>query len=382
MAKDHYIPAAILGLFSRETGNSLRKRRVAVQLRSGPAFMCAAQNIGFENHLYRVDGPSLTVDGAWAGIESQMPNAIASLEAREVISARTWLRVLVPYVASLFIRGREFQARFNQRFVSSMKGSNGEDTGTNRGLSLTVADLLTKSNANGARVIEFDRLLAPVLTANWVVSHVPRGYSTVQNEIGLAGTLDRAEGEFGWLVPLSARTALSIFPRERREVVRWTGHRWVANIGHWDVPNSAMPGFNESIASAAQQFIIGRDLPTVTSLEYAVTRPVEQAHLLEQWPFTSRELLSNAQQWHRIVSRTHRERPPEILHADTDISLKLDWKAIGEDWHPGVIHLGDEPLFRVRGLELRDNSLEVSLKDRHAFALHKRSGPSGTRQGN
>lgn len=166
------------------------------------------------------------------------------------------------------------------------------------------------------------------------------------------------------------------------EVVRWSGHRWVANIEHRDAPESVVPGFNESIASVARQFIVGPDLHTVTSLAYAVARPVEQVDLLARWPFTDRELLSNAQQWHRIVSRTHRERPPEILHADTDVPFELDWKAISEDWNPGVIHLGDRPMFRMRGMELRNNSLEVSLKDRHAFARHTRSGPSGTRHGN
>jgi hypothetical protein len=45
-----------------------------------------------------------------------MPAAIHQLEVGGPLPANVWLRTLVPHVATLFVRGHEFEDRYMRRF--------------------------------------------------------------------------------------------------------------------------------------------------------------------------------------------------------------------------------------------------------------------------
>jgi hypothetical protein len=123
-------------------------------------FQRKAGKIGYTNNLYRVSRPMSagnvdldTVDGAVSGYETALPMMLDRLDRCESIALQSWLRTLVPFVASIFIRGNDFAARFEARRVVQASGVSSSD------------------NTNGARLIELQRLFAPVLCARWVVLH-------------------------------------------------------------------------------------------------------------------------------------------------------------------------------------------------------------------
>jgi hypothetical protein len=119
MAGDHYLPAAFLARFSYEKSMPMRNRRVWV-LRAGQtrAHPQRAEKVGFVNNLYYLRSPGFSspdiVDETWQGYEQRLGDALDILLDRSVpsIDAETWLRVLVPFVAGLFVRGPEFKKQY------------------------------------------------------------------------------------------------------------------------------------------------------------------------------------------------------------------------------------------------------------------------------
>lgn len=55
MAKDHFIPAALLGRFSEDDSGPLRKRRLHVVSRHTAGRVATAASIGYKKGLYGVD---------------------------------------------------------------------------------------------------------------------------------------------------------------------------------------------------------------------------------------------------------------------------------------------------------------------------------------
>src|SRR5205807_1312050 len=115
-----------------DTGRPLRERTVWVRRRGvSRTFRERAQNLGYGRDLYTLTGgvggrdldPGM-VDRAWGAYEANLPVAIPALadHAAHPVAARLWIGGLVPFVAGLFVRGPEFNWRFEVRPpLSSLK---------------------------------------------------------------------------------------------------------------------------------------------------------------------------------------------------------------------------------------------------------------------
>src|SRR5690242_17178172 len=125
MAKDHYLPAALIGRFSSDSAGAARTRRMYYARRGmRRAALMKAENVGYQNSLYFTDNhgvvtqksvPPTTVDPFVNGYEPALPKALDALESPAGPSWAQWLRTLVPYIASLFARGQGFTSEFRQR---------------------------------------------------------------------------------------------------------------------------------------------------------------------------------------------------------------------------------------------------------------------------
>ena len=89
------------------------------------------------------------MDSVWGGYESRFAVALDGLISGS-LDAAIWLRVLVPFVAGVLVRGPDFNHRFTRR---------------TQGFQFTP----DKDNINSVRLLELQRLLAPVLAARWQV---------------------------------------------------------------------------------------------------------------------------------------------------------------------------------------------------------------------
>src|SRR6266566_6584470 len=123
-AKQHYLPASFIGRFSNEKKGSLRERTVWMLEKGTSRFVeKKAEDIGYLVNFYLHNGtqtiPNSKVDDIWGEYEKKLDSALTALSdfRQNSIDANTWLRVLVPFVASLFVRGPEFVDRFNDREI-------------------------------------------------------------------------------------------------------------------------------------------------------------------------------------------------------------------------------------------------------------------------
>lgn len=266
------------------------------------AFRAKAENVGYVNDLYRVsrsplwEGTQTSVDPELNGYEPALPRSLDQLDEAVLIEAAIWLRTLVPYVASIFVRGQDFMPRFMARpsLVSS-------------------GNFNTEENANGARFIELERLLAPVCCARWVVLHKDGGEPFILNDLGLTGTFDPIAGEPGWAVPISQNSVLGIFPKKMRAVAGYDVGKWWSLIEHRRLDSLEARGFNESMARLATSYIIGPDREVVERFAPVLGKNADASALMESWPFDHKTLVAHAKDWHRLITATADDLAPDEL---------------------------------------------------------------------
>jgi len=134
------------------------------------------------------------VDETWREYKNGLSNAIEALIGVRV-DARTWARVMVPFVACMLVRGPDFAGRFGRRLAAL--GIGDIDGG------YTPAD-----NANLARLMELQRL----------------SYA----EHGKARRVQKDRAGFPARLPV-AETLVRNWPGGRGTVAthfRWLVHRW------------------------------------------------------------------------------------------------------------------------------------------------------------
>lgn len=249
--KQHFLPAAFIGRFSTETSGPRRQRRVWVRRRGEPeAFRVRAQDVGYEMDLYTlldVDSDPALVDQTWSRVESQLPKALDELLASDLgyLDAHTWLETLVPFVTSLFVRGPEFNRRFESR-LEEMFGEPSERVARNI------------DNTNVARLFELQRLYAVVIRAEWRVVHFPPDTPLLSTDVGYSLTRNTADDRTGYVVPLDLTTALSLIRGPDRPTLWWRNRTWIAGpIMHVSMPASQAETLNQTSARSAVEEIYG-----------------------------------------------------------------------------------------------------------------------------
>lgn len=356
MPRDHFIPAALLGQFSAETTGPLRARRVAVQRSNGAPSMTRAENVGFVNDLYAMssgDSPS-SVDSTWNIVEQEMPAATRLLESGVAVPAKVWLQTLVPYVAMLFVRGKEF----DERFIRRMLGDRLPEPG-----SVAQEIVASRSNVNMARMFELNRLLAPVACANWFVMHSPHGHEGIVNDLGLAATGDLSTGAVGWVVPLSHRVSLGVFPQKYRDVLLYSHGKWMALVQHRYPDTTMMRNLDRALAGAAKDFVVGPTQRAVAGLGPLVQGQADERLLLERWPLSGRQMREYELHWQRLVSLLDTD-PRHV--PDGEIPPPPGLAGPMGSWGPPIFVVPDEG-HEQRGVVKRGNVVSLELERGSSF---------------
>ena len=341
------MPASVIGRFSPDNLASARQRRVYV-LRKGHKvpFRTKAENTGYVNDLYRVSRLSLwgstgtSVDPLLHGYEPALPAALDLLEQAAPIDLVAWLRTLVPYVAGIFVRGHDFIPRFMDRSSVAAAG-----------------EFNTAENANSARFIEFERMLAPVCCARWVVLHKNSGESFILNDLGATGTFDNITGEHGWAIPIGKDSVLGIFPKKKRSLAHYEEGEWRAVIEHRPLNGSDAKAFNDSMAHLATSFVIGPDQAGLKRLVPIVGDHGDASALMDSWPIGPKVRVAHAREWHRLVSATATNPPPDAVN---DLQ-SVDPRALAMGWCPPVgvvLNMREFPT----GLKRVSNVIRLSLE--------------------
>ncbi|MBL7492551.1 DUF4238 domain-containing protein [Frankia sp. AgB1.9] len=353
MAKHHYLPATYLGGFSVDTNPVGRKRRVWVLRRgSRQARPTTTENVAAINGYYLLKGgnlPPSMVDELWTAYEADLNSAIKNLAdptARSV-QARTWLRVLLPFAAGIFVRGPEFRRRFEESpLIREVSEALGEDHGW-------VVD-----NANGARVRALHRILAPLMAASWTVFHC-KGVPVLTGDLGFANHFFSGYGEGGWVIPLDRKTILAITPKKEgasRKILFDFGHgRWLAPIERVHLPVDAHIEFNSCLARVTQEFLVGPTQDSVELMRPALNEPRGVPATMAMLP-SHRMQIVHEFEWHRAVSAIQHPSDSPALQIN-----EVDLEEIARGWSPPMVIPTNLPVFNTR-LRRRGRSIEFGLE--------------------
>lgn len=216
----HYLPATFLASFSSDLSSFPRRNRpLSVgDKHEDRVFRTSASNVAAINNLYTLiatnKSPEL-IENLWAEYEANLDEAIKLLIAGSV-NAKTWIRILVPFIACMLVRGPDFDQRFERRI---------------RALGIDPeGDHVSKDNINGARLLELQRLLGPVAVAKWVIIHVRGQEPLITNDLGYAPFVNPVTREFGIAIPLDLMHALAVIPRNQGKVAVVKSGKWMPNI--------------------------------------------------------------------------------------------------------------------------------------------------------
>jgi tetratricopeptide (TPR) repeat protein len=320
MALHHYLPATYLALFSsNKTTLPMRKRPLFVgDKRTGRIREAPAANLGAINNLYTLINDSThpeQVDQTWSDYEQRLPQAIQNLIADHV-DAETWLRILVPFVACMLVRGPDFDLRFTRRLRALGLGPTGTP--------------VTPDNTNGARLFELQRLLGPVAAAKWIVVSI-QGGPLLTSDLAYTPFVHPRSGDSGMAIPLGQSHVLAIVPQQGRTVLMARGNKWIPVIHRVRAAAHEQTGLNKAIAANAQRFLFGPNAETISAFLLAGHTPGLPPEP-EQLGFISGPLaVAHEFTWHRLVSAI--AKPPSDLK---QWDFALDWKTVAAGWHPPV----------------------------------------------
>lgn len=290
------------------------------------------------------------VDRIWDSFETSVPLGIECLVAsrESQLSGSLWLRTLVPFVASLFIRGKTFMDSYSDHRDELLASSEG------------IVDV--NADANGSRSYQFQRLLTPIAAANWCVIHTDSHPALITNDLALARFENVAAPlKWGWLVPLTPAAVLAVNLRYERKVMEATdGGELVPVISHIDIEDSDwVHQANERIAEDALEMVIGQSrshVESVSSVLSEESRRIE--NVLGPWLQLPHENLAAHQfDWHHLATAILAGK-----EADGTYPLEaLDPQALWDSgWTAPFIW---DPVRPIHGLkQTPDGSIHIDLR--------------------
>jgi len=193
---------------------------------------------------------------------------------------------------------------------------------------------------NSARLFELQRLLAPILVAEWKVANVVDENALVTCDKGFT-PLQLPSGVFGLSIPIDRKNLLAIFPHWRRAIARKSPDGWIPNIVriNLDDPNDVISQ-NRSCCRWAERFVFGGEIEELAHCQ-PVGGTVQDGTDPVGLGFPGPGLTSiHEYTWHRLVSYFYDENDAKI-----EQGFPIDWAAIDE---PAFLESNNDDSLRAR----------------------------------
>jgi hypothetical protein len=357
MARDHFLPAAFLGRFSSDSTAHMRERRVWVyRSRQRSVVRQKAEKVGYINRYYRLSRleHARLVEDTWTEYEKRLTSALDELvdPAVNSVDGRLWVRVLVPFVAGIFVRSPDF--------VRKYEGPKKDD--------LFDDPLLQADNTNMSRIMAMTRSLAPIMAANWTVAHITGSEPLLTNDLGYVNNSFAFDRTVGWTIPIGPRCALQLAPcpdgRSRR-IMFHSGDEggWRAFIDHvWLQPNNHV-GLNAAMSKIAHEFLVGSTRESVERHAGYMGQDAEAGYTFNPQMWTSHRMqIVHEFEWYRLVRSLQYSPEDNIIDR-----FALDFAVQDADWSPPIVMVPTNlPEFQT-GLRLRGRSIELAMSEVPGF---------------
>jgi hypothetical protein len=319
----------------------------------------AAENIGCEDNLYQLFGSDnpFDVDAVWTRYEGRLGPALDELArpGQKTINAKDWLRALVPFIASLFVRGKEFGARYDSRMAEIYADEAYSDPDKR------------SDNTNNARLIEFNRFLAPIMAAQWVVMHTDGTVPVVTNELGFTYFLPQGHTVPSIAIPIASNAILGItrtWPNSGRLIMKDGGTgQWRTTIERIDLTLEDQHMIHDALAKISHSFLIGPTASTVEPHQKSLNddSPLNPDIMGAFWP-NPLIRLAHEFEWHRAVTAISK-KSTTLTQQDLE---NFDLDVIARDWMPALIVPVNLRPFPT-GLRLRDDKIYLGMTEVPGF---------------
>jgi len=300
MPFQHYLPATYLAFFSYDNSGSRRERRLYIGDRySKKIFVDKTGNICGINNIYKstlVEG--LDIDLSWNYYEAELDLAINLLLNRN-ISALAWIKVLVPFVTGLLIRGPDYSERYENR-INNLE-VNGE-----------------RMDINVARMFELQRLLPIIVTAKWVVLETSGLPELITNDLGYIPFGNPRKKEIGMAIPIGTKNILMITPQIYSWIAHYFNGEWKPNIeyGYLDIGDPT--SFNQMMGHYSQRFIFGSNKKLIYGNLQGpnnIERPLEPFEL----GFPGQYGINHEMTWYKLVDIFSKKNIQNFSHVLLDL---------------------------------------------------------------
>ena len=330
MSNQHFLPASYIGRFSLDSSGPWRKRKVWVQRVNRKPFAASAEYVGYRRKLYDRQNygndDNTTFDGNW-NYEPRLPKAISALDdASTPLDGHLWAEVLVPFISSLFIRGIDFPDRFESRLPELRSSQEGDSA---------IFDAKSwYDNTLMARHIEWQRILAPVMSARWTVVHGSGSPVLATNDTThclMVKQGDESE-QVSYAFPITTSSVLVLEQCTVRRVLDWNGTAWTAPIAHRNTTDDDLIKCRQAIQHAALREVYGptKEVVAFPSLEFQPTATPVGPWFLSPHP-RARYLLPYVEDYFRLL--TLLTRSPSQYPSSGD---SIDWNVVSRSWSAAV----------------------------------------------
>ncbi len=263
MPHQHFLGAAFIGGFSLDGSFPARKRPIWVRRRNGQdVYETKPHNVAWQLDLFTIGGVGdlRSVDDHLGMTDARIAAVIDSL-VEGSLTPRDWISTLVPFVATLFVRSPEFGPRFVRRLRQIYGGT------------LPIEAWGRRDNTNLARALEMQRLLSPVMRAEWTLLLNQSSVPLIASDLGYTVMTNQASGRWGYAIPLRIDALVAILaPPAESPQFHLTDPPKATRIGRVALGADAIRGLNNSIAIASVDEVYGATRPVLQGLEWPSRR--------------------------------------------------------------------------------------------------------------
>jgi hypothetical protein len=314
----HFIPATFLAGFSANIKTKRRNSQLSVyDLDKKQIFLTNAEKVFKQKGFY----PPM-VDKLWS-FEDDLPFAIDEL-INNSLSAKNWIRCLVPFVASLLVRSPEYKVRFRSRLIDDVEFPS------------YPQELL-----EFGPTLELQRLLAPVFTAEWSVATVPEGCDLITSDSGYFPFVN-TDFDKGMVIPISCKKLLLLRARRSRRILRTVNNSWLPIVNYFPISQDIFDDTLVNIIGYASQFILG---PNPSAIDIAMNlhnsesrTPMQRIEPIHFIIYPEVGITENEFAWYKLVSNLSVD-PSELPGG----RLNWNFKHLKNGWFPGLSKCFDIP---------------------------------------
>ncbi len=216
---------------------------------------------------------------------------------------------------------------------------------------------VSEDNTGNARVLEMQRLLAPILAAHWIVCSVKGEGDLITNDAGFVGFQASQIGAYGIAIPLGRHHVLQLFPSMDRKIAVACEGKWQPVITYRDLRTGNHIELNETMTKGAARYVYGPTKAAVGSFLSAHKSTEGKSPEPGMMGFIGGEMARrNEFSWHWLVSILSKSVN------DRDVWLSgIDWEAVAAQGKGTVVFPLNLPK-GIAGLTKVGSSIFIDLQ--------------------